>query len=109
MKAGGAESCIWKTQFGFRRKRRAVDTILMARRIIELAWERSNRRILLVALDWSKTFDSTAPQKLIETLLRFGILSQMAKMIEQIYSNRRFFVRNDGCDSEWYNQACGIV
>ena len=70
LKEGGAESRIWSSQYGFRSKRGIVDAILLARRVLEQARERGDQRILMLALDWSKAFDSVSPERLVASLHR---------------------------------------
>ena len=56
--AAGAESRIWHTQFGFRSQRGTADAIFVARRLIEQTWSKHEGRLVFVALDWAKAFDS---------------------------------------------------
>ena len=83
--------------------------MLLARRIIDQAHTREDRKILMLALDWSKAFDSVAPDKLIAALRRFGVPEEFCDAIAVIYRDRQFFVRCMGEDSSWWNQAYGIV
>ena len=82
---------------------------MLARRILEQTNERSDQKILLLALDWQKAFDNVAPEKLIFALRRFGLPSAFIDMITSIYYDRRFFVRCSGEESGWHDQAYGIV
>ena len=66
---------------------------MLARRILEQAHERADKRTLMLALDWEKAFDSVAPEKLFEALKRFGVPSAFVDVIVAIYSDRWFFVR----------------
>ena len=50
-----------------------MDVIMFARRVLEEARERKDQRILMLALDWSKAFDSFFPERLVLSLRRFGI------------------------------------
>ena len=54
----GVEKALWSSQFGFRSGYSTEDAIFIARRRIELARGMSNGKISLLALDWSKAFDS---------------------------------------------------
>ena len=61
---------------------------MLARRILEQAYERSDKRILMLALDWEKAFDSVAPDKLFEALKRFGVLPAFEDIILSIHCDR---------------------
>ena len=99
LKKAGAEERIWKTQFGFKGHRGTVDALLLARRTLEQAFERKDRRILMLGLDWAKAFDIVAPDRLIACLRRFGLPNYFVEVIAVIYRDCRFFVRSSGRDS----------
>jgi hypothetical protein len=108
LRKAGAEQRLWPTQFGFRSQRGTRDAILLARRAIEQAWELKDGKVILLALDWAKAFDSVSPAGLIESLRRFGIPAPFRDMISSIYTDRRFIVKDAGETSSWYNQSYGI-
>ena len=58
LKKAGAEERIWWTQYGFKSKRGTCDDLLLARRVIEQNLN-SSRKLMVIALDWVKAFDST--------------------------------------------------
>ena len=58
-------------QFGYRRGRSTAEPIFIARRVQELA-ERHGTQLYLLALDYSKAFDSIPHEKLLECLQRMG-------------------------------------
>ena len=109
LETAGAEDRIWNIQFGFKGRRGTTDALLLARRILEQTQERPDRKILMLALDGAKAFDSVAPQRLIEALRRFGLPRFFTDIVSSIYSSRNFFVRCEGQDSTWHEQAFGIV
>ena len=64
LKVGGAEGRIWSTQYGFRSGCGTADALLLARQTLECASQLSNGSLLMVALDWSRAFDSIATERL---------------------------------------------
>ena len=73
------------------------------RRVIEQAFERPDKSLVLLALDWAKTFDSLSPSRLIYCLRRFGVPAQFRASIANIYESKQFFVRHSGCDSAFHS------
>ena len=110
MKSAGAEDRIWKSQFGFKSGCGTSNALLFARRVIEqnVAGGKKNPLILL-ALDWAKAFDSINLGRLIHSLRCFGVPEAMVQVIGAIYSDRSFYVRMEGCDSDWKQRKSGIV
>ena len=109
LKQGGAEKRIWPTQFGFRSKRGTSHALLMARTEIERTWAMRDGQSMLLALDWAKAFDSIDPDGLLTALSRFGIPGKFLSMISDIYSQRKFSVRDCGHESRQHTQNSGIV
>ena len=108
LRAAGAETCIWPTQFGFRRRRGTNDALFLARRVLEETLELKNGQAVFLALDWAKAFDSISPAALSKALVRFGVPNFFVDMVAAIYSDRRFFVTDGGVQSAWHTQAFGI-
>ena len=79
-----------------------------ARRLIEAAQARKNGRALLLALDWKAAFDSIHPGALVVALVRFGVDDHVARLIGNIYQNRRFKVNDSGDMSQEKQQRSGI-
>ena len=52
--------------------------------------------LYLVLLDWSKAFDRIKHDALMSALERFGICGPVLKLIDTIYSQRSFTVRDNG-------------
>ena len=104
----GAEARLWPTQFGFLSGRSTRDAIFIARRYLEESWATQNGKVVLLALDWAKAFDSVSPAALSDAMRRFGIPSAFIDMISAIYSDRRFLVKDAGLTSSWYKQEYGI-
>eukprot|EP00959_Pyramimonas_sp_CCMP1952_P191864 4011834-Pyramimonas_sp.AAC.1 len=79
-----------------------------ARRLIENVLDTQNGRLILLALDWAKAFDSVSPERLVQALVRFGAPAQFAAAVKSVYTNRRFSVREAGNTSETRAQEFGI-
>lgn len=108
LKDAAAKDRIWKTQFGFKSKCGTRDALFLARRMIEQAWEQKEGKLILLALDWAKAFDSISPDALVSALARFGVPIHMLRVIRAIYDNRVFQVRDAGCMSGSHPQRFGI-
>ena len=104
----GAEERIWNTQFGFRNAYGTNDARCMIRRIMNKALASKNEKVIILALDWAKAFDSISPSSLCHALLRFGIDPKITRLIQDIYSNRIFRVQLDGQQSDFHSQHFGI-
>ena len=61
-----------------------------------------NEKLIILALDWAKAFDSISPESLYLALLRFGVPDIMVHMIGDIYSNRIFRVQLQGYHSGYH-------
>ena len=108
LRDAGAEQRIWPTQCGFKRGRGTADAIFAARRVIEDAWATKDGRVIMLALDWEKAFDSISPPGLERALLRFGCPKDFVELISAIYSDRMFVVCDNGRYSGWHVQHNGI-
>jgi len=108
LKAAGAENRIWSTQFGFKSLTGTRDALFLARRMIEAAWDAADGKLMLLALDWAKAFDSVSPAALSNALRRFGLPVHFVSMVEKIYEDRKFFVSECGTSSSPRDQAFGI-
>ena len=102
LKDAGAESKIWATQFGFRSACGTSEALLMARRIIEQAYEREDKALILLALDWAKVFDSIVPGRVLNAMHRFGVCEHTGAVLSGIYIDRKFFLQKGGHESKWY-------
>ena len=108
LRDAGADERLWRTQFGFRRRRGTQDALFIARRQIERTWAQKDGKVVLLALDWAKAFDSVSPRSLAVALRRFGLPKEFVEMIEAIYCDRTFFVKDAGSTSERHRQEYGI-
>ena len=62
----------------------------------------------MIALDWAKAFDSLDPAGLLKALRLFGLPEKVVSLVADIYTSRRFLVRDCGVESAHYPQAFGI-
>ena len=105
----GAESRLWKSQFGFRKGCCAEDAIYVALRKVEQACARRNGQIRLLALDWKKAFDSINSVSLFDALRRFGIPDCCLSMISGMMRHRCFYVEDQGIKSATKDQQSGTL
>ena len=104
----GADKRIGGSQFGFRTERGTEDALHCVRRAVEKAWSDRDGRHHLLALDWRKAFDSIDPSALLDALRRFGLPLQFREMVEAIYNDWEFIVKDSGCTSHPRRQMSGI-
>lgn len=108
LKLAGAERRIWPTQFGFRSGYGTSDALFLARRLLDEAWAMKEGSLIMLALDWAKAFDSISPDALLRALRRFGIPSPYVDMVQAIYTDRTFVVKDAGRVSDQHPQHFGI-
>ena len=96
LKRAGAEDRLWSTQFGFRSKRSTLDALFVVRKNIEQAWATRNGKLILLALDWARAFDSITPSALITALQRCGIPEVMIQIIQRTNTDGVFTVSAGG-------------
>jgi len=104
----GIEDVLWPSQFGFRRGCSTEDAIFIARRRIELARAQRNGRASLLALDWSKAFDSINIVSLLDALRRAGLPQPFLQMIDGMLRARSYSVEDSGVVSAVHSQLSGI-
>ena len=94
-------------QFGYRRGKSTAEPIFIARRVQELA-EKYGCPLYMLALDYSKAFDSIPHEKLTESLQRKGASSKNIRIIRNLYRNPRFRIKVPEGISEEKEQQIGI-
>ena len=104
----GADGLIGSTQFGFRSKRGTEDALHCVRRAVERAWAERNGCLHLLALDWSRAFDSISTEALVNSLRRLGFPPHVICVIRSIYKDRVFIVKDTGLTSDTHRQEAGI-
>ena len=73
--------------------------LFFARSLIENSNRFNSTDVHVVALDWAMAFDSVSLEALCIALGRFGIPQAFVDMVGAIYTDRSFFIRDDGTDS----------
>ena len=104
----GAEDRLSESQFGFRSGRFTLDAIYVLRRRIDTAWAQRHGHSMIMALDWSKAFDSIDPDAMMAALTRFGLPAHIIGVVRSIYTNRRFQVQDCDHTSGERKQSAGI-
>ena len=94
-------------QFGYRQGKSTSEPIFIARRAQEIA-ERHGTQLYMLALDYSKAFDSIPHGKLTESLRRLGASQKHISLVAEIYRNPRFRIRIPEGISEEHQQDIGI-
>ena len=107
--SAGAEDRLSAGQFGFRSGKSTSHAIFCLRRRIECEAAWKNGKLSLLALDWQRAFDSISSDGLQVALKRFGLPDHLLAVIANIYSERKFTVRECGYTSDVRQQASGIV
>ena len=65
-------------------------------------------KLVALAFDWSKAFDSIIPASMCIALSRFGIPHDFIAMVNAIYTSRSFYVQCSSYDSTSRVQHAGI-
>ena len=108
LRSSNIDSKLWHSQFGFKRGANVSDAIFVARRLIDKTFADKDSRLVLLALDWAKAFDSIMPEPMFAALSRFGLPDQFVHMVRNIYSSRSFFVHDHAVSSSCKSQHSGI-
>ena len=109
LRAGGCEKFLRRTQFGFRANHSTSQAIYIAKRLIDRTLDSKNGELSVLLLDWSKAFDKVRPEPMLVALRRFGIPEEFIQMIDSIYSDRTFSIRECGVTSTARPQCSGIA
>ena len=94
-------------QFGYRRGKSMAEPIFIARRAQEIA-ERHGTQLYMLALDYSKAFDSIPHDKLTECLVRMGASPKNIALVSAIYRTPRFRIKIPEGISRELTQDIGI-
>ena len=94
-------------QYGYRRGKSTAEPIFIARRTKDLA-ERTGNPLYMLALDYSKAFDSIPHYKLTESLRRKGASDKNIALVNAIYRHPTFRIKiTEGISNE-HPQKIGI-
>ena len=94
-------------QFGYRQGRSTAEPIFIARRVQEIA-EKYGIPLYMLALDYSKAFDSIPHAKLTESLRRKGAPEKYIRLVHNLYCNPRFRIKIPEGISREHPQKIGI-
>ena len=95
------------SQYGFRKSRSTSDPIHILRRVQEL-FEATNSPLHMLLLDWSMAFDKLSHAGLISALTRFGLPQKYVDLIQDVYTDPTFEVKELNTRSATYPQGSGI-
>ena len=98
---------ISNTQYGFSKARSTSDPIHILRRIQETL-ESTNKPLHMLLLDWSMAFDKFSHAGLTSALTRFGLPKKYVDLIEDVYTDPTFEVKEIKTHSGTYPQGSGI-
>ena len=94
-------------QFGFRKGTSTSQPIRIYRRVQE-THEEAGLELVTVLLDWEKDFDKIHQGRLLDALKRIGIPGNVVRVIEAIYRNQKFAIKDIGKRSSERRQYSGI-
>ena len=94
-------------QFGSRKGRNTSQPIHIYRRVQE-TYEEAGLELVTIFLDWEKAFDKIHQGRLLDALKRICIPLKMVRVIEAIYRNPKFSVKEMGKRSSQRRQNSGI-
>ena len=94
-------------QYGYRQGTSTAEPIFIAKRAQELA-ERHGEHLYILALDYSKAFDSIPHTKLLECLRRIGAPTKLTALVATLYQNPRFRIKIIEGISEEFRQETGM-
>ena len=95
------------TQFGFRKSRGTSDAMHLIRRVIDRG-AATNKKTLLLLLDWEKAFDRITHSSMFTALKRAGLPDKYINIIAALYRNPKFYIEADGFVSDFFRQNTGI-
>ena len=90
-----------KNQNGFRTNRSTSGQILMIRRLLE-GLKSHNLPVLLLFVDFSKSFDSIDRKNRKHILKIYGIPAETVNAIMIVYMNTRYMVRSPDDDTQFF-------
>ena len=96
-----------KCQSGFRRGRSTTDCLASLATEAQDAF-RKKQYLLCVFFDLEKAYDTCWKHLIMKELHKFGLRGELAKLIEDYLTNRKFRVKVDSSLSEQYTQEMGV-
>ncbi len=90
----GLDKHLQKTQLGFRKEKSTQDAIYLIRRTAVYG-SRTENKLIMVLLDWEKTFGKVGHTKLIEALEIFDIHDHILKTLKGGYRKTTCFTKDE--------------
>ena len=101
------EPQLMEAQCGFRKGRSTVDQIWVVRQVVEKAMEYKTT-VFLCFIDLTKAYDSVNCQAMVAILREYGVLHQLAEIIDQLHSETWCHIRSAGDTSESSEVKSGV-
>ena len=98
---------MWKTQFGFRKKKSTAQALFITRRLQDIA-EESGSALVLLFLDWEKAFDKVDQVELVKAIGRLNVPPKISNILASFYVNPLFKIKDSCGKSDYRKQRTGI-
>ena len=97
-----------KWQDGFQKNMSVDSAIFGILRIIEMSENHRDFPLYLLLLDWQQAYDRIHPDRLIIALRRLGMQEKYIRVVESLYADMRFIVRDQFGKSKEEAQRTGL-
>ena len=94
-------------QFGFREDFRTQDAISVLRSVTSY-YKNSKRPVYACFVDFSKAFDSVFRPAMLYKLGKIGIKGTILKLIQNMYQDCQYIIKNNGLFSKPINSSIGV-
>ena len=94
-------------QFGFRKKKSTAQPLFIYRRLREIQ-EESGSSFHTLLFDWEKAFDKVDQTRMIQAIRRLGVKENIINMIEAIYKEPKFTIKEGKTTTVPRRQLTGI-
>ena len=101
------DNWIWKTQYGFRKKRSTAQAVFIIRRLQDLM-ESGKHPLSIILLDWEKAFDKISHERMMEVLERLKVESSLLHIIQEFYRDPQFKVKVGNISSDYLSQKLAL-
>ena len=102
------DNILRKNKNGFQRNRSTTSQILTIRRILE-GIRAKNLQVILLFVDFTKTFDSIHRGKMEQIPLAYGLPKETVAAITILYRNTKVKVRSPDGDTEYFDIIAGVL
>src|ERR1700755_1820168 len=102
------EPKLGEEQHGYRKNRNTTDLLFALRITLEKVWE-FNKSVYIMFIDLRKAFDSVPRERLCRVLEReYAVSEKLRKAIESLYKNKKYNVRTEYENKEWFEVKIGV-